>query len=63
MLLDTILSLFFGTKHERDVKSLQPIVERINSLEPDIKKLSNIEIAAKIPWPDRKRRVSGQHST
>jgi preprotein translocase subunit SecA len=47
MLLDNILSIFFGTKHERDVKSLKPVVERINSLEADIKKLSNAEIAAK----------------
>jgi preprotein translocase subunit SecA len=46
-MIDKILSLFFGTKHERDIKSLQPIVERINSLEVDIKKLTNTEIAAK----------------
>ncbi|MBN2402358.1 MAG: preprotein translocase subunit SecA [Spirochaetes bacterium] len=46
-MIDKILSIFFGTKHERDVKSLQPIVERINSLEPEMKKLSNAEIAAK----------------
>ncbi len=47
MLLDKILSIFFGTKHERDVKRLQPLVERINSFEPEIKKLSSPEIAAK----------------
>jgi len=46
-MLDKILSIFFGTKHERDIKRLQPLVERINSLEPDIKKLSNTDIMAK----------------
>ena len=47
MLLDKVLSVFFGTKHERDIKNLQPLVERINSLESDFKNLSNPEIAAK----------------
>ena len=47
MLVDKVLSIFFGTKHERDIKNLLPLVERINSLEPEYKKLSNPEIAAK----------------
>jgi preprotein translocase subunit SecA len=46
-MIDKILSLFFGTKHERDIKNLQPSIERINSLEPEIKKLTNEEIASK----------------
>jgi preprotein translocase subunit SecA len=46
-MIDKVLSLFFGTKHERDIKSLQPVAERINLLEPDVKKLSNDELAAK----------------
>ncbi len=46
-MIDKILSIFFGTKYERDIKSLQPFVERINSLEPDNKKLTNAELTAK----------------
>ena len=45
-MIDKILSLFFGTKHERDVKKLWPAVHRINDLEPDMKKLSNDEMRA-----------------
>ncbi len=46
-MVDKILSIFFGTKHERDIKRLKPIVERINSFEPDIKKMSNSEMESK----------------
>lgn len=38
-MFDKILSLFFGTKHERDIKKLRPIVERINALENEMKKI------------------------
>jgi len=34
------LQLVFGTKHERDIKKMIPIVEKINALEPEMKKLS-----------------------
>jgi len=30
-----------GTKNERELNRLQPVVERINSLEPEFQKLSN----------------------
>ncbi|MBN2160265.1 MAG: preprotein translocase subunit SecA [Spirochaetes bacterium] len=43
-MVDKILSIFFGTKHDRDVKKLRPLVARINSLEPEIKKLTNEEM-------------------
>ncbi|MDY6967889.1 MAG: preprotein translocase subunit SecA [Spirochaetota bacterium] len=46
-MLDKILSIFFGTKHERDIKRLKPIVSAINLLEPEIKKLSNSEMESK----------------
>ncbi len=38
-MFDKILSFLFGTKHERDIKKLKPIVERINALEPEMKKI------------------------
>ena len=37
----------FGTHSDRAVKSLRPVVETINGLEPEIKKLSDSELAAK----------------
>ncbi len=42
-----ILELIFGTKNERELKKLRPIVEKINSLEPEVKALSNEKLAAK----------------
>jgi preprotein translocase subunit SecA len=46
-MVDKVLSLVFGTKHERDVKRLMPIVARINALESGIKKLTNDEMKQK----------------
>ena len=46
-MVDKILSLLFGSKHERDIKKLGPLVSLINSLEPDMKKLSNDEMRGK----------------
>jgi len=46
-MIDKILSLFFGTKYERDVKKLRPYVNVINSLEPEMKKLSLEEMRSK----------------
>ncbi|MDO5394502.1 MAG: preprotein translocase subunit SecA [Bacteroidales bacterium] len=43
-----ILSKMFGDKSSRDRKRLQPIVNKINSLRPEIEKLSNDELRAKI---------------
>lgn len=43
----TILQKFFGTKNERELKRIQPIVEEINTLEPDISKLTDEELTRK----------------
>src|SRR5271154_7439164 len=45
--INGVVARFIGTKHERDVKELQPLVEEINALEPEMRKLSDAEIAAK----------------
>src|SRR5690606_515268 len=37
----------FGTKHEREVKRLTPLVDQINALEERWKKLSDAELAGK----------------
>jgi preprotein translocase subunit SecA len=46
-MITTILKKIFGTKNERDLKAMQPLVERINSLEPEVKKLSDEGLRAK----------------
>ena len=43
-----ILSKLFGDKSSRDRKALQPIVDSINALGPQMKALSNDELRAKI---------------
>ncbi len=39
-MFNKLLKLIFGTKHERDIKKILPIVEKINALEPEMKTLS-----------------------
>ncbi|MGA7915721.1 MAG: preprotein translocase subunit SecA [Candidatus Acidiferrales bacterium] len=46
-IINSVVARFIGTKHERDVKALQPVVEEINALEPEMRKLSDAEITAK----------------
>jgi preprotein translocase subunit SecA len=43
-LVDKVIARFIGTKHERDVKKLQPLVAAINALEPEIKALTDAEL-------------------
>ncbi len=40
-MVDKFISLIFGTKHERDVKRMLPVVAKINALETQMKELSN----------------------
>jgi len=46
-MIDTILSKIFGTKHEREIKKIMPLVAAINALEPAMQSLSDNELAAK----------------
>ncbi|MGD0468272.1 MAG: preprotein translocase subunit SecA [Terriglobales bacterium] len=46
-MINTLLGKIFGTKNEREVKRLQPRVEAINALEPEIQKLSDDQLRAK----------------
>jgi preprotein translocase subunit SecA len=46
-LINTLLGKIFGTKNEREVKRLQPRVEAINALEPEIQNLSDDQLRAK----------------
>ena len=42
--LDAVLKMFVGDKSEKDVKSIQPIVEQIKALESEFEKLSLDEL-------------------
>ena len=47
MIVDTVLKKIFGSKYERDIRALQPLADRISTLEPSISKLSNDQLKAK----------------
>jgi preprotein translocase subunit SecA len=45
--IDNVVARFIGTKHERDVKRIQPLVEAVNALEPEMKLLSDEDLGAR----------------
>ncbi len=53
-----LLAKIFGTKHEREVKRLQPIVDSVNALEAEMRKLSDGEMQAKTA--EFRRRIKQQ---
>ena len=55
-MLDGTLAKVFGTKHDREIKRIQPLVSAINDLEPGLQKLSDAELAAKTQ--DFKQRIA-----
>ena len=46
-MISAILRAVFGTKHERDVKRMQPAVAEINALEPEMQGLDDAGLAAR----------------
>jgi preprotein translocase subunit SecA len=46
-MIAAILRTVFGTKHERDVKRMQPVVAQINAREPEMRQLDDAGLAAK----------------
>jgi preprotein translocase subunit SecA len=48
-MLNTILTKIIGTKNEREIKRMRPTIERISSLEPSLRDLTDAELAAKTP--------------
>ncbi|HOV64024.1 MAG TPA: preprotein translocase subunit SecA, partial [Spirochaetia bacterium] len=46
-MIDTVLKFFFGSKSERDIRNLLPILHRINSYEATVMALSREQIQAK----------------
>jgi preprotein translocase subunit SecA len=45
-MLQSVLKKVFGTKHEREIKRMRPMVEAINSREAHFKKLTDAELKA-----------------
>ena len=56
-MINFILKKIVGTQNERVLKTLRPIVESINALEPQISKLSDEELKAKTPFFKEKIRA------
>src|SRR6266851_656587 len=46
-LIDRVVARFIGTKHERDLKVIQPLVTAINALAPEFEKLSDAVLLEK----------------
>ena len=42
--VDTVVARFIGTKHERDIKKLMPVIAEINAREAEVRALSDEEI-------------------
>ena len=45
-MIDRTLAKIFGTKHEREVKKMRPLIAAINELEPQMQAMSDEELAA-----------------
>ena len=46
-IFDSVLARFIGTKHERDIKKLQPIVAEINAAEPEMQRLADDDLKSR----------------
>jgi preprotein translocase subunit SecA len=42
--IDKVIARFFGTKHERDIKKMQPVIAAINANEPETQALSDEQL-------------------
>jgi preprotein translocase subunit SecA len=42
--LDQVVARFIGTKHERDIKKMQPVIAAINAMEPEVQVLSDEQL-------------------
>ncbi len=46
-MIDALIAKIFGTKHEREVKAIRPLVAAINELEPDLQQLDDLQLSHK----------------
>ena len=42
-MIDGVLAKVFGTKHDREIKKVRPLVAAINDLEPQMRALSDAD--------------------
>ena len=59
-MLENLLAKVFGSKNEREIKRMQPMVAAINDLEPEIQRLSDDQLKAKTA--DFKQRIDNGES-
>ena len=43
-MIDSMMRKFFGTKQDRDIRALKPVLEQVNSLESKYKPLSDSDL-------------------
>ncbi len=46
-MIDKVLTKIFGSSNQRFLKTIQPVIEQINELEPSVKRLSDEELRAR----------------
>ena len=46
-MINAVLKKIFGSKNERDIKKMLPLVQQINALEIEFQKLSDDQLKAK----------------
>ncbi|MGQ9688536.1 MAG: preprotein translocase subunit SecA [Desulfobaccales bacterium] len=49
-MINFILKKIFGSKNDRELRRLAPLVDKITSLEPEMRRASDAELAAKTPY-------------
>ena len=60
-MMTSFLTKIFGTKHDRQMKALQPLINEINSYESKLSVLSDAELKAKTP--ELKQRLANGETT
>ncbi|NOZ87682.1 MAG: preprotein translocase subunit SecA [Deltaproteobacteria bacterium] len=56
---DNVLKKIIGTKHDRDIKKLSPVVQAVNALEPGMRKMSDADLKTLIARL-KERRANGE---
>ena len=57
-MLGKIFKSIFGSKNDRDVKKIRPVVVKINEIEAGLQKLSDDELRAKTAaWKDELSKI------
>lgn len=60
-MINAILKSIFGTKHDREMKLIRPVIDKINSFEPAISALTDEQLKAKTP--EFKQRLKNGETT